>query len=1674
MKYSHRIALLILSLFLTLPMFAQHRFVENKNQFPEHVEYKCRLNYGALFLEKDGLVYNFADKSQHTHSHAHHGESDVTEAHHEHDEELPDHLDFHAYKVHFVGASKDVRMQGREKCPDYENYFLGNDPSHWARRVGIYRQVRYQELYNGIDVSFYDNGNGLKYDYIIQPGADPDQLRLRYEGLDKMRLWRGNLVLKTSLSKTTELQPYAYQVIDGDTIDIACEYTLDDNVVSFDLPDGYDPNSELIIDPSLVFSTYTGSTGDNWGFTATWDYEDNVFSGGIVFDIGYPTSFGAYQTDMAGGIGPYPGSSYYDMGCDVGVIKYNEDGSTRLYATYLGGAVAEEMPHSMVVNQSNELIIFGTTGSSDFPTSSNAWDNSFNGGDSITYDNVIVFPDGTDIFLTKLSEDGTQLLGSTFLGGSNNDGLNFKMSYTEEGYIQMHGNDSLYYNYGDGARGEVIADDKDFILVGANTFSSDISAGISTGFQPNNGGGMDGLVAKFSPDLSDMIWMSYYGGSNDDAVYSIYPGPANTSYVCGGTTSSDFPVTADAYLTSFAGGSTDGFVGKINPNGNNLLTSTFFGSAEYDQAHFVRIDDENDVYIYGQTEAQGTDMVNNASYFVPNSGQFLAKFNPDLTSLEWSSVFGRGAGRPILSPSAFAVDVCDRIYLAGWGREWANTFLNEAGDTYAWTDTYGTKGLPVTADALQTETDGQDFYVAVFSEDAAALEYATFFGEVHYGGCGYSGHDHVDGGTSRFDKKGNVIQSVCASCGSCQEFPTMPDPGVWSPTNNSTNCNNAVFKINIIENLAASSFEPIPAICAPETVSFINNSQGSSFFWDFGDGTTSTEFQPSHMYDAEGEYEVMLVAYDSLACNYADTSYRIIEVQTADVMSLEPISICPGEDVEIGPDTDYGTDASFNWIQGEVDNPNVQNPVVSPSTDTDYTLVVSDVCNDTIYQEIKIEDVSILVSMPPDTMICQGDPVSLTATTGGDVSELAWSDDAGFSNIISTTEDMTDIPDGTTTYYLQLTENICNTQQVESVLVEWHEFNYTLSPDQIICAGESASLSVSNINPSDNLDYQWAPLSGIVSGENSSSPVVAPSSDQTYTLTLTNQLGCETTDQVQVDVDNLIFLPPAIQQPLCYGDCNGSVEVSASGYAPYTYIWNDDGTGNTREDMCAGTYDVTVTDDIGCEDEISFTISQPDPLDAQFATLVQPQCDGVGLGQAELAVSGGTPSYTIYWSDGTNGPVNDEMYTGTNTATITDANGCDTTVEVEMVPPNNLATSLNNVEHNPCYGDCEGEISVSVSGGTPPFDYYWNDGLTGQSISGLCAGLYQATIIDADNCVIHRNVSIAEPDELIGYIQPESPILCYGETATLNAGASGGTQPYNYVWFNGSTEAEIDSLPAGSYQTSITDAHNCVDTVEYILTQPPELLYQYSVYDMLCTGVCNGRIHINPIGGTPPYHFAWNETPGDSVATGLCEGDYTMLLTDENGCSKSAEYEVESEGYVPPLELVAEPDEIFTGMTTNLIATDQSGYHYQWLPDESLSGDDQPAVVAKPDETTSFEVRIRDSLGCINKDTVVVVVKELICGEPYLYIPNAFTPNGDGENDYFKPYAPVGVVTDMYFAVYDRWGELIYETDNINDRGWDGTFRGKALPPDVYVYFFEATCLDQDSFTKKGNVTLIR
>jgi hypothetical protein len=225
----------------------------------------------------------------------------------------------------------------------------------------------------------------------------------------------------------------------------------------------------------------------------------------------------------------------------------------------------------------------------------------------------------------------------------------------------------------------------------------------------------------------------------------------------------------------------DGVVVKLSPDGSKFLSATYLGTPQYDQVYFLELDSSNQVYVLGQT--QGEYLVTQDVYSNENAGQFIHKMNNDLDSTYFSTTIGSGSGSPDFSPTAFLVNECENIFVSGWGG-----ILNHPVTGYIGGNTIG---LPITDNAYQSQTDGDDFYLMVLLQDAEQLLYSTFFGEINGRG------EHVDGGgTSRFDKKGIVYQSVCGGCGGSSGFPTFPQD-VWSTTNNSNNCNNAAFKFDL-------------------------------------------------------------------------------------------------------------------------------------------------------------------------------------------------------------------------------------------------------------------------------------------------------------------------------------------------------------------------------------------------------------------------------------------------------------------------------------------------------------------------------------------------------------------------------------------------------------------------------------------------------------------------------------------------------------------------------------------------------------------------------------------------------------------------------------------------------------------------------------------------------------
>lgn len=940
------------------------QFIENKGQWDNRIAYKASLYGGEIFLEKNIFTFKFWDINAVRRLHASKGDNLKPQTN----------INAHSFKLKFLNANLQPTIVAEDATEGYKNYYLGKDPSKWASRVLAYHKVVYQGLYDGVDLNVLSHGNNMKYEFIVAPNISPNTIQIAIDGADKVFLKDGNLVIRTSINEIIEQQPYAYQLVNGIEKEVACNYVLVGNKLSYQLSDGYDKSIPLVIDPTLVFSSYSGSTEDNWGYTATYDANGDLYTGGITFNTGYPTSVGAYQINYGGG------------SADVTLSKYTANGTAYLFSTYLGGDDGEQ-PHSLIVNSANELYVYGTTGSFDFPTTTGAFDVTYNGGNPTTVSNIIDFTAGSDIFITRFAFDGTALLSSTFFGGSGNDGLNQSPI--------------LNYNYADHARGEIYVDNFNNVYVASSTSSNNIP--VTTGaYQTVNGGGQDACIMKFDNNLTSLIWSTYLGKAGDEGAYSIYVDNNFKVFFTGGTSSQNFPTSSGAIFTSYQGGQADAYVAELSNDGQQLLHSTYYGTGSLDQSYFVQLDKLGNVYLLGQTLSSGTTLIQNAAYNTPGGNQFVCKLNPTLTSTVWSTRFGNATGLTDIVPSAFLVDVCNKVYISGWGGA-----VNP--------QSAGTTGLEVTNNAYQSTTDGSDYYLLVIDDNASQILYGSFFGSP-------ISPEHVDGGTSRFDKQGVIYQSVCAGCGGDSNFPTTL--GVVSNTNNSFNCNNGVFKFNFDFPSTVANFSFPPLGCAPQSINFNNTSTGAlGYVWDFGDNSpTSTQQTPTHSYNEPGTYNVTLIATNPNNCNIADTVVKQIIILGNTSTTLQADTTCPGVPVSVGIPPLSDPNVTYSWSPAAaVTNPSAPNTTANVSVNTTLTLLVTNGnCTDTIRQDIII-DGNINLDAGPDFTICDGQQVSIGFIDNSGLYNYTWSPATGLSD--PTISNPIANPTQTTTYLLTSSSN---------------------------------------------------------------------------------------------------------------------------------------------------------------------------------------------------------------------------------------------------------------------------------------------------------------------------------------------------------------------------------------------------------------------------------------------------------------------------------------------------------------------------------------------------------------------------------------------------------------------------------------------------------------------------
>lgn len=643
-------------------------FIENKGQWRSDIRFRAEVPGGAVFVTDKGVVYNHTDPGDLQRIQKLVREKGTLRTA---DPALRT-VRQHAYRVELVNALANCVVQTSDKRPYYHNYFIGKDPARWKGQVGLYGQIEQKNVYDGIDMVVYSRGAELKYDFVVAPGADPGQVVLRFEGVRPEISPEGHLKISTTVNEIVEEKPYAYQVIDGRKAEVKCVYRLNGNRLRFSLPESYDRRHVLVIDPSVVFATYSGG-GGGWNYytpqCTTYDKEGNLYSGVSISQSPWaggapalwPVTLGAFQT-----VWDENGMAYN---------KYNASGTTLLYATYYGatsgiyGSSGTVNPVAMIVNAQDELIIAGETNALDIPLTSGC------------YDNTLSAPLDEDFFVARFASSGTALLGATLVGNSGND------------LLSMH-NDLSSCDLALDAAGN--------IWVGGNTAAAGFPV-TANACQPVYGGGnSDGVLFALNPICTQLLYSSFLGGSKADGIHSLVFNNAGRVVVAGSTESSNMPVTAGALHTA-ARGNTDGFAALADPVSGALLHATYLGTFAPDRAVFVQTDAADNVYVLGTT--LGNYPITPGVHSQPDATLFIDKLSPDLGASLRSARVGSPQSKFLGMPRTFLLDRC--------------------GNTYIMCQAHASASMPTTGNALQT--DPGPFWLTVLQPEFAGVFFASYY-----------------------------------------------------------------------------------------------------------------------------------------------------------------------------------------------------------------------------------------------------------------------------------------------------------------------------------------------------------------------------------------------------------------------------------------------------------------------------------------------------------------------------------------------------------------------------------------------------------------------------------------------------------------------------------------------------------------------------------------------------------------------------------------------------------------------------------------------------------------------------------------------------------------------------------------------------------------------------------
>ncbi len=614
------------------------------------------------------------------------------------------------------------------------------------------------------------------------------------------------------------------------------------------------------------------------------------------------------------------------------------------------------------------------------------------------------------------------------------------------------------------------------------------------------------------------------------------------------------------------------------------------------------------------------------------------------------------------------------------------------------------------------------------------------------------------------------------------------------------------------------------------------------------------------------------------------------------------------------------------------------------------------------------------------------------------------------------------------------------------------------------CSGATGAATASGSGGTGTITYNWMP--GNISGATISNQAAG-----TYTVTATDANGCTATTTATItQAASTLAASISGTTPATCGSNNGSATAtSTGGVGTVTYSWMPGSlTGATISNQAAGTYTVTATDANGCTATATATIASSGGPTASIASQTNILCFGQNTGAATATSTGGTGTITYTWMPGSlTGATQTGLAAGTYTVTASDGGSCPGTTTVTITQPTSaVSVSITATTPTAC-GSNNGAATASAMGGTGTITYSWMPGsLSGASISNQAAGTYTVTATDANGCTATTTATIASSGGPSISITSQTNILCNGgNNGSATASATGGSGTITYSWSGGAgSNPTASNLSAGTYTVTATDGTGCSNSITVTITQPAAIVVSVSTTPATC-GNSDGTATVNASGGNGVLSPVWNTSATNSSITGLAAGTYSVTITDASGCTATSSGTVGVTGSLSGVSAGTDVT-ILSGTNTVLNGSVPAGATILWTPSTGLSCTTCEDPTASPTQTTTYIITATQS-GCSGSDTVTVFV-DIVCGE--LFVPNAFSPNEDGQNDFL--YVMGNCITNLEFFIYDRWGEKVFETKDAA-YGWDGTYRGKKMDAAVFVYYLTATVNGQE-VTKQGNITLIK